>query len=331
MPQTKYCDFHFHLGGGTPVNALWEMAYQSGKRLNFRNAEEFRVALTSPAHDHAAFLNQETGQHSMVEAIQHGPDAVRKSCYAALSHAFWSCNGELQHLELRFDPSKRGQDWLTPLVKAARQGLSEAGDCYGVSTKLIVCADRRSPTETIMQLAHAAVNGQADGFDICGTETGQERDQDWIARTMLLPMTYAWERGLFLTYHVGEVRGTSHSVANVLDVIEGVTRIGHGLSALRDLDLMSERELNLVRRATFEVCPTACLVTGVTTEKDLLKCLAFAQQYKVKATINSDNPVILGTSVKAEHELVAEVVNRLAPERWQAIKAHLSESRLTIL
>lgn len=335
MPPTNYCDFHCHLGGSTPPNVLWELAYRSGRRLSFENCFELESSLTRIQRgntSHNEFLSMERGPHSVVEDIQQGPDAVRRSCFEALVGQYLACEGKLLHFELRFDPFKRGPDMLVPLIKAARQGLSEAGDCYGVSTRLIICADRRESPSVIWNSVRAAIEAEADGFDICGTETGQEQDKDWIARTMLPPLAEAWSKGLFITYHVGEARGTGPNVLNVLDVIEGVTRIGHGLDLLRNLGTTAdEAELSRLRKVVFEVCPTACLDTNTVSTRELAEALVQAVCHGVPITINSDNPVLLGTNVLKEHSLVSRLLKAESPDDHDAVMEHLSTSRLSIL
>jgi len=338
MQQTKYCDFHCHLGGSTPPHILWELAYRSGRKLAMLSSIELEELMTKTKHNtttHDEFLSRKSGPHAMVEDIQQGPDAVRRSCFEAVVHQYLMTGGKLQHIDMRFDPYRRGPDMLVPLIRAARQGLSDAGDCHGISTRLIVCADRREPVSVLWGSVRAAIEAGADGFDICGTETGQERDKDWIARNMLPPLHEAYSKGLFLTYHVGEARDTGMNVLNVLDVIGGVTRIGHGLDLLKSLAhiKLNEPEMERLRKVTFEVCPTACLRTETISKQELNTALVVAARLQIPVTINSDNPVLLGTNVAKEHDLVFQ---NMADCRWcdqdrKDVMEHLSTSRLSIL
>lgn len=338
MLPTNFCDFHCHLGGATPSDTLWEIAYRHGVKLHFENQRELQNAIVrySFQHEpHAKFLDHDKGPHAIVEALQKSPDAVRKSAFDAAKWSYLSCDSKLCHLELRFDPLKRGPDMMAPLIRAVRQGLFEAGDCFGFSSRVIVCFDRSYPhnLKELRRVVNAAVEAGADGLDICGIESNQERDKDWIARNITGPLMEGWHKGLFLTYHVGETRGNWMNVLNVLEMIEGVARIGHGNDLLMNLHRVSQKELERIRSTVFEVCPSSCLLTNVLSPVEVVECLQNATEYAVPVTINSDNPFVLQTSVKGEFEhafaLLKQYLND--EERVTRIMEHINTSRLRLM
>jgi adenosine deaminase/aminodeoxyfutalosine deaminase len=107
----------------------------------------------------------------------------------------------------------------------------------------------------------------------------------------------AAEHGLHLTAHAGETAGPE-SIWGALNL--KAERIGHGLTAGQDPELMEE----LARRQIpIEICVTSNLRTG---------CCAELSQHPVRGyfddglmlTLNSDDPAMFRTSLVDEYELV---------------------------
>jgi aminodeoxyfutalosine deaminase len=109
----------------------------------------------------------------------------------------------------------------------------------------------------------------------------------------------AAEHGLHLTAHAGESAGPE-SIWGALNL--KAERIGHGLTAGRDPELMEE----LARRQIpIEICVTSNLRTG---------CCAALAEHPVRSyfdqglmlTINSDDPAMFGSSLVDEYDLVQQ-------------------------
>jgi aminodeoxyfutalosine deaminase len=107
----------------------------------------------------------------------------------------------------------------------------------------------------------------------------------------------AAEHGLHLTVHAGESAGPE-SIWGALNL--KAERIGHGLTAGRDPELMEELTQ---RQIPIEICVTSNLRTGV--------CAALAEHpvrryfdQGLMLTINSDDPAMFGSSLVDEYGLV---------------------------
>ncbi len=108
--------------------------------------------------------------------------------------------------------------------------------------------------------------------------------------------TYADIKGLRLTAHAGESAGPE-SVWGALNL--GAERIGHGLTAHQDPELIEELA---TRQIPVEICLTSNLRTG---------CCAKISEHPVRryfdqglmVTINSDDPAMFDTSITQEYEL----------------------------
>ncbi len=107
---------------------------------------------------------------------------------------------------------------------------------------------------------------------------------------------YAEGQGLRLTAHAGETAGPE-SVWGALNL--GAERIGHGLTACQDPELIEELA---TRQIPVEICLTSNLRTG---------CLAKLSDHPVRRyfdqglmlTLNTDDPAMFATTLTREYEL----------------------------
>jgi len=129
------------------------------------------------------------------------------------------------------------------------------------------------------------------GIHLGGDEVG------YPARDFAAAYAMAAEAGLGCAAHAGEAAGAS-SVRDAVDVL-GARRIGHGIRAVEDPDLV--REL-ADRNIVLEVCPTSNLRTGVVSHLGAhpLPALLLAG---VRATLGADDPSFFDTSLTSELEL----------------------------
>jgi len=102
--------------------------------------------------------------------------------------------------------------------------------------------------------------------------------------------------GLRTTVHAGEFDGPA-SVRQAMEILE-VERIGHGVRAVEDERVVRD----LASRAVpIECCPTSNIRTGVVrswADHPLPRLVAMG----VRATLNSDDPALFGTSLVGEWE-----------------------------
>jgi aminodeoxyfutalosine deaminase len=126
------------------------------------------------------------------------------------------------------------------------------------------------------------------------SESAERGPAEWFGETF----AFAKRAGLHLTAHAGESTGPE-SIRAALEL--GAERIGHGIAAANDPDLM--REL-FERDVPLEICITSNLVTGVVkrVEDHPVRRLFDAG---VPITLNTDDPAMFGCSLTGEYELAA--------------------------
>ncbi len=184
------------------------------------------------------------------------------------------------------------------IFEAMERGRERGEHDFGVSLLWIFDATRHFGPERAMCVARTAVEWQQRcasvvGFGIGGDElkAGPELFREVFS--------YAGEHGLRLTAHAGETAGPE-SIWGALNL--KAERIGHGLSAWYDRELMAEL---VQRQVPLEICISSNLRTG---------CCRRAADHPVKTyfdtgimvTLNSDDPAIFGTSLDREYQLAQD-------------------------
>jgi aminodeoxyfutalosine deaminase len=193
----------------------------------------------------------------------------------------------------------KGQEF-TPIYDAIR----DAARGSAVQTRWILDAVRHFGADHVQKVAVLAAERVNDGVIAFGIGGSEERGPAaWFRETF----AFAKSAGLRLTAHAGESMGPE-SIRAALDL--GAERIGHGIAAAQDPDLMRElRE----RDIPLEICITSNLVTGVVKriEEHPVRRLFDAG---VPITLNTDDPAMFGCTLASEYALAARAFGFSVPE-----------------
>jgi adenosine deaminase len=181
-------------------------------------------------------------------------------------------------------------------LAALAQGIDDARAETGIEGRIIMSCVRHRGPDRARDVARRTVEGPhpyVTGFGMGGDEAGfpPEGFADAFA--------IAAEAGLGLTVHAGEWGGPE-SVRGGLAL--GVSRIGHGVRASEDPELVRE----LADRGTvLEVCPTSNVALGLypSYEAHPLPALRAAG---VAVTLGSDDPPYWDASIGGEYAVAAE-------------------------
>jgi adenosine deaminase len=245
------------------------------------------------------------GIYHLTELIQSSPLAVERSVHGAIGGAYRS--QRITTLELRFNPMKRnrgGERDLDHIILAAIRGLDLASLEYPqVRAGLILMMDRTFSAEQNMVIVEKAIRYASRGVvgvDIAGPRPGGGR---WDYTQIRDHVETARDAGLGVTIHVGE-EGGAHGVYEIREVVESLRpdRIGHGILAARDAELMS-----LLRDAdvTLEICPTSNLLTKALPDEDAVReTFRRFVEHGVRFTIATDGPEMMRTHLRDEFDLL---------------------------
>jgi adenosine deaminase len=118
----------------------------------------------------------------------------------------------------------------------------------------------------------------------------------------------ARQRGFRLTAHAGEAAG-AESIRATLEKLD-VERIGHGLRAYEDADLMA---LLKERRIPLEMCVVSNVKTGVCPSIADHPIRNYFEQ-GLCVTVNSDDPAMFETSINHEYAVLAQEFGFTADE-----------------
>src|SRR5207237_6213202 len=176
-------------------------------------------------------------------------------------------------LELRFNPMKRsrgGERDLDHIILAAVRGLDRASLEYPqVRAGLILMMDRTFSAEQNAIIVEKAIRWAPRGVvgvDIAGPRPGGGR---YDYRQIAPMVEEARGADLGVTIHVGE-EGGDVGREEIREVVEALRpdRIGHGILAARDAELMGELAAAGI---VLEICPTSNLLTKALAGEDALR------------------------------------------------------------
>jgi aminodeoxyfutalosine deaminase len=190
----------------------------------------------------------------------------------------------------------RGFDFNS-VWRAIREAQRESEEKWPVEVGWNLDAIRQFGPEHVMEVARVAAKYVGDGaisFGIGGDEVGGP------ALPLREAFAYARDAGLRLTAHAGETDGPE-SIRAALEI--GAERIGHGIRAVDDPDLMRRlRE----EQIPLEVCITSNVKTGAVAslEAHPVRKLFDAG---VPITLNTDDPGVFETDLAREFALAREV------------------------
>ena len=295
MTALKKIELHLHIEGAAPPALIRSLAAEKKQDLNgifdangaysyqsfhdfLRVYEAATSVLTSP-RDYARLLTEVLG-----ECAEHG------AIYAELFVSPEFCGG---------GDLVAWRDYLAAMEEAA-----QAAERGGIASRAILTAIRHFGPDRARKTAICAAEtagGWVAGLGIGGAEDfGNLRDFAWS-------YDCAREAGLGLTAHAGEWGGPE-SVRDALSL--GVSRIGHGIRASEDADLMHELAQ---RQVTLEVCPGSNVALGAVGGWGAHPIARLADA-GVRVTVSTDDPPFFHTTLSHEYQMLADTFGWAEPE-----------------
>ena len=202
-----------------------------------------------------------------------------------------------------------GRSELEPLFAGMERGRLRAEAEFGISVYWIFDAVRQFGTEAAARVFRKAAEMRRDHASIVGIGIGGDERHTGAAPFREL-YAEAREAGLHLTAHAGESVGPE-GIWGALNI--GAERIGHGLTAVHDSELMT---ILAERQVPIEVCVSSNLRTGC--------CIRLADhpvrryfESGLMITLNSDDPAMFLSDLEDEY--------RLAQNEFGFSEEHLRE------
>ncbi|WP_241963221.1 adenosine deaminase [Paracoccus suum] len=254
---------------------------------------------------------------------------------AAGNYSYRGFNDFLRVYEAATSVIRGPQDYAA-LLRAVLEEAAEQGAIYVetfVSPEFCGGADLGAWRDHVAAMSEVAVQMAAQGIDSraiitpirhfgperarasarCAVETASEDGSGWVSgfglagdETKGLPKDYAWsfdcarEAGLGLTCHAGEWCGPDRIRSTWRDL--GVSRLGHGVRAIGDADLV--RDL-AEAGVTLEVCPGSNVVLGI-YPSIADHPIARLVDAGCRVTVSTDDPPFFHTTLGAEYDALAD-------------------------
>ncbi|OEJ94684.1 adenosine deaminase [Streptomyces thermolilacinus] len=316
---------HDHLDGGLRPGTVVDLARQSGydalpESDPDRLGRWFREAADSGSLER--YL--ETFAHTC--AVMQTRDALFR---VAAECAEDLAEDGVVYAEVRYAPEQHLEGGLTldEVVTAVNDGFREGerrarerGHRIRVGALLTAMRHAARSLE-IAELANAHRDAGVVGFDIAGAEAGYPPTRHLDAFEFLK------RENNHFTIHAGEAFG----LPSIWQAIQwcGADRLGHGVRIIDDIQVADDGTVTLGRLAAYvrdkriplEMCPTSNLQTGAAASYaehpiGLLRRLHF------RATVNTDNRLMSGTSMSREFELLSETFGyTLDDMQWFTVNA----------
>ncbi|QNP64925.1 adenosine deaminase [Streptomyces genisteinicus] len=316
---------HDHLDGGLRPGTIIDLARETGYTgLPETEPDKLGIWFREAADSGSLERYLETFAHTCA-VMQTREALVRVAAECAEDLA----EDGVVYAEVRYAPEQHLEGGLTleEVVEAVNEGFREgerrareSGHRIRVGALLTAMRHAARALE-IAELANRHRDTGVVGFDIAGAEAGFPPTRHLDA------FEYLKRENNHFTIHAGEAFGLP-SIWQALQWC-GADRLGHGVRIIDDITVAEDGSVKLGRLAAYvrdkriplEMCPTSNLQTGAADSyKDhpigLLRKLHF------RATVNTDNRLMSGTSMSREFELLTEAFGyTLDDMQWFTVNA----------
>ena len=313
MSKFGQIDLHLHLDGSLPAETILRIAKESGIRLPADTAEGLKPYICAGMD--CKSLNEYLGCFDTVLKVL---QTERGLCQAARELGENLKVRGLRYAEVRFAPQLHCHKGMSQeqAVTAVLSGLSKAQEDSDIRLRTILCCmrgqDNKKANLQTVRLASRYLGKGVVAVDLAGAEalfpTADYEEEFALARKLGVPFTI----------HAGEAAGP----ASIRKAVEfGAARIGHGVRAIEDEELM---ELLASREIPLEMCPISNLQTKA-VEKITDYPLRTYLRRGIKVTVNSDNMTVSDTWVGKEFQYLADSYGLTEAEAEQLLaNAHFA-------
>ena len=321
MNRIPLCDLHCHLDGSITAPIALKLAELQGIELPVSDYTELEklLSVSDSCESLTDFLKCFSLPLSLMQTEEGISEAVRLVCENLKEE-------KVDYAEIRFAPQLHQEKGLSQVqvVKAALEGLKKTD----FHANLILCMMRGEDThdanfETVEIARKLLVR---DGGVVAVDIAGDEAHFPLADYQMEFSCAAAWN--IPVTIHAGEAAGPD----SVWDAVEcGALRIGHGIAAIEDDDLLDEI---IEEGIVLELCPTSNRITKAIPD---MKNYPLVELMKrgVRVTINTDDKAICRTSLLDEYNYIQKEFGisdsqkyELMQNAWEAAFCNLIRAQI---
>jgi aminodeoxyfutalosine deaminase len=284
--QLPKAELHLHLEGAIEPPTLLELRKNHGKDSTLPEIEKlyqyadfpgFLQAFKTVTEDLQTPEDYELITYRLMEKLK-SEGVLHAEVYVAVGVNLW-----------------RNQDF-DAIFEGLEKGRQRGEQDFGISLLWIFDAVRQFGADAAQKVFEHAVRFHDRNVVGIGIGGDEQKGPPELFREAY---AFAADHGLRLTAHAGE-NASPESIWGALNL--RAERIGHGLTAQRDPELIEELA---TRQVPIEICITSNLRTG---------CCAKIEDHPVRhyfdqgmmITLNSDDPAMFGTSLTQEYQLAQD-------------------------
>ncbi len=288
MPKV---DLHCHMDGSIPIGTMRKMADHIGMELP---EDEELIKRLQVSHD-CRDLNEYLSCFDIPLSLLQASVNYREMAAGVLEEVK---KENTAYIEQRFSPLSSFPYGLNyrDIIEDALEGMKEGIRKSGVQSTLIVCGMRHLPPEENIKMLRIAREYLGEGVAACDM-AGSEAD--FPIMTQAAFFEEARKLDFPFTIHAGEC-GSPKSVADAIAL--GASRIGHGIAAYKDRDVM---DLCRRKQIPLEFCPVSNLQSRAVPDISQYPFELFRRE-GLFVTVNTDNRTVSSTSLTDEFMLLHE-------------------------
>jgi aminodeoxyfutalosine deaminase len=279
-------ELHLHLEGAIESATLCELRQRHGDRVTqaeieslyrYEDFQGFLLAFKNITEHLRTPEDYELITYRLMQRLKE-ENVLHAEVYVSVGVCLW-----------------RNQDFAG-IFEGLDRGRARGARDFGISVLWIFDAVRQLGAEAAQKVFELAV--RYHDREVVGIGIGGDEQK---AAPELFRDAYDWsaDHGLRLTMHAGET-GPPESIWGALNL--RAERIGHGLTAFHDPDLVEELAQ---RQVPVEICLTSNLRTGLCPNLADHPAKSYFD-HGLMITLNSDDPAMFGTTLAREYQIAQQ-------------------------
>jgi adenosine deaminase len=287
-------DLHLHLDGSVKLETILELALKQGIELPSYNKK--RLLSYMQVGGECSSLKDYLNKFDFTLQFLQTGEALERVAYEVVEAAAADC---CQYIEVRFAPQlhrKAGMS-LEEAIHYVIAGLQRGEKQFGFQARAIAICLRSHSHQDNIEVIEAAAQYSGKGLvavDLAGDEASYPPE---LFREVF---ALSHKRGMPVTIHAGEAGGADNIYEAVTRL--GATRIGHGVRLKENpaiLEMVRKQQIPL------EMCPLSNIQTKAVAGWEVYPIREY-YELGLKVTVNTDNPIVSGTTLTKEYGILAD-------------------------